>query len=418
VKETRPIGRSSGKRVVVDVPPSKSYTQRALVAAALAAGESTILNPSRSTDAITMAAALRAFGIGIDDRGDRLVVRGCGGRIPPGDRTIDAGNAGTCLRFLTAFAALAPGTTVLTGDRAMLARPARALVDALRQAGVDASCDDGHPPVVVRGGGLRGGCVALDASVSSQFLSALLLSAPYAAGPFEVRLTGALSSAPYVAMTAAVMSAFGASCTDDGRSFRVDSPRGYAATEFPVEPDVSSATYFGSAAAITRGAVLIRGLRPGTLQGDIAFFDLLREMGCAVTAGSDGLEIAGAPLRGISADMNALPDSVPSLAVTAAFASSPTTITNVAHLRHKESDRLLALTRELARIGASASVEGDAMTITPGVPRGATIETYDDHRIAMSFAVAGLATDGVSIVDPACVVKSFPGFWTELDKFT
>jgi 3-phosphoshikimate 1-carboxyvinyltransferase len=254
--------------------------------------------------------------------------------------------------------------------------------------------------------------------MSSQFLSALILAAPLAAGPVELRLTGPLSSAPYVAMTAAVMRAFGASCVDDRGSFRVEAPGGYTPSDFIVEPDASSATYFGSAAAVTRGVVLVRGLRPDTLQGDIAFFDLLREMGCGVTPVAEGLEIAGAELRGIDAGMNALPDSVPSLAVAAAFASSPTTISDVAHLRHKESDRLLALSLELGKIGAPASVSGGAITIVPGVARGATIETYDDHRIAMSFAVAGLATGGMSILDPACVAKSFPGFWTELEKFT
>lgn len=415
--ETRNIPRASRTRVAVDLPPSKSYTQRALVAAALADGESTILNPSRSTDSAAMVRALEAFGIGIDGRGDRLVVRGCGGRIAPGDRVIDVGDAGTCMRFLTAFSALAPGKTVLTGDRAIRTRPAGALVDALRSAGIDASCDDGHPPVTVIGGGNAGGTMTIDASVSSQFLSALLLVAPLASAPVEIRLTGALASAPYAGMTVEVMRRFGAGCATDGSAFRVDAPSGYTPSEFEVEPDVSSATYFGSAAAVTQGVVAIGGVRPDTLQGDIGFFGLLRRMGCGVNAVAGGVEVTGAPLAGIRADMNALPDSVPALAVTAAFASSPTTIANVGHLRHKESDRLLALSRELEKIGAAATVHGGDLTIVPGRRRGATIETYNDHRIAMSFAVAGLAIDGVSIVNPGCVAKSFPGFWTEIGKF-
>jgi 3-phosphoshikimate 1-carboxyvinyltransferase len=416
--ETLDIPKGSAVRVTVDLPPSKSYTQRALLAAALAEGESAILNPSRSTDTATMVRGLESFGIRIEDRGDRLVVSGCGGRIAAGDRVIDVGDAGTCMRFLTAFSALAPGKTVLTGDRSILRRPAGALVDALRSAGVDASCDEGRPPVTVRGGGVRGGTIPVDASASSQFLSALLLVAPLASGPVEIRLTGVLSSAPYAGMTLEVMRRFGAVCRIDGPSFRVDAPDGYAPAKFEIEPDLSSATYFGSAAAVTGAVVTVRGVRPDTLQGDFGFFTLLREMGCGVDVVTGGIEIAGAPLTGIRADMNVLPDSVPALAVTAAFASSPTTIVNVGHLRHKESDRLLALSRELGKIGAASTADGGDLTIVPGPRRGATIETYDDHRIAMSFAVAGLAIDGVRIVNPGCVAKSFPGFWTEIWKFT
>ncbi len=416
--EVRTIRRAVRERVVIDLPPSKSYTQRALIAAALADGESVILNPSASSDSLMMIDALRRFDIAISWRGNDLVIRGCGGTLPGGDRTIDVGNAGTCMRFLSAFAALAPGTTTLTGDGDMLRRPVGGLMEALGAAGVHASCDGRLPPVTVRGGTLSGGRVPLDATQSSQFLSALLLVAPYAERPLEIVPDGPLSSAPYVAMTMAVMRDFGVECGRSGPAYRVARPGRFSAREYTVEPDVSSAGCFAAAAAIARCTVSIPGVRRDTLQGDIALFSILGEMGCAVDVRDDDIAITGGELRGITVDMNALPDSVPALAVAAAFATSPTTVTNVAHLRHKETDRLHALATEIRRLGASATVTEGDLTVIPGGLRACEVETYNDHRIAMSFAVAGLAVDGVRIVNPDCVKKSFPGFWNELDKFS
>ncbi|HLF15181.1 MAG TPA: 3-phosphoshikimate 1-carboxyvinyltransferase [Bacteroidota bacterium] len=415
--EARAIRRAVREWVEIELPPSKSYTQRALIAASLADGESIIRNPSRSSDSLTMIEALRKFGIAIVDEGHSLTVRGGGGILRGGERTIDVGNAGTCMRFLSALAALAPGTTTLTGDGEMLKRPVLGLVRALRDAGADASCADRCPPVTVRGGNLAGGRVSLDASESSQFLSALLLVAPYSTGPLEIVVAGTLTSAPYIAMTLSVMRDFSVDCGHVGAVYRLEHPRRYAAREYTVEPDVSSATFFGAAAAITGCTVTIPGVRRDTLQGDIAFFTILREMGCAVVFRDRELVITGGILRGVRTDMNALPDSVPALAVTAAFASTPTTVTNVSHLRHKETDRLRALANELNRIGASATVAPAGIDILPGRLRGCEIETYNDHRIAMSFAVAGLKADGMRILNPGCVAKSFPGFWAQLEKF-
>lgn len=415
--EERSIRPAVRRDVTISLPPSKSYTQRGLVAAALADGESVIINPSRSDDSRTLAAALGEFGVTVTDLGDRLVVAGCGGRPAGGDRTIDVGNAGTCMRFLAAFASLAPGTTTITGDDAMLRRPVSALVGALRQAGVDAACDGDHPPVRVKGGPLPGGAVTIDPAASSQFLSALLLVAPFARHGLEVRIDGPLPSAPYVAMTVAVMDRFGVGCRHAGNSWHVTPGPRYRPAVWGIEPDLSAATVFGAAAAVTGATVRLPGIPARTLQGDIRFFGLIREMGCRVVTLEDGLEVTGGPLTGITADLNGLPDSVPALAVTAAFASTPTTITNVAHLRYKESDRLRALSTELRKIGAASGVDGGSLSVAPGPVRGAVIDTYDDHRIAMSFAVAGLAAPGMAVRNPGCVTKSFPGFWTELEKF-
>ncbi len=410
-----PAGRG---KVSVNLPPSKSYTQRALIAAALADGVSVVRNPSPSSDSVTMVRALRQFGIPIDELPGAFRIVGCAGRPPAGDRVIHVGNAGTCLRFLTGFSALVPGTTTLTGDPEMLRRPVSRLVEALRDAGVDACCETPYPPVTVRGGSPFGGRITLSASESSQFLSALLLIAPGCATPLEVTLTGSLSSAPYAAMTIALMRDFGVHISSDGSAYRLSRPGAYRGREYDVESDVSSATYFGAAAAITGNTVTIRGVRRDTLQGDIGFFPLISAMGCGVGFGDDDVTVSGGELRGVNADMNALPDSVPALAVAAAFASTPSTISGVEHLRHKETDRLSALHNELGKIGARTSVSGGEFTITPGPLRGAVVETYKDHRIAMSFAVAGLRLRGMRIIDPGCVAKSFPDFWTELDKFT
>ncbi len=415
--EPRLIRPAVRRNVAVDLPPSKSYTQRALIAAALADGVSVIRHPSPSSDSLTMVRALRQFGVGIDETHGALRIAGCGGRPPAGDRTIHVGNAGTCLRFLTAFSALVPGATTLTGDAEMLQRPVAPLVQALVEAGVDASCRDGFPPVTVRGGAPFGGRVALAADESSQFLSALLLVAPFCRTPLVMTLAGDLSSAPYVAMTIAVMRDFGVGAEAAGAAYRLATAGHYRAREYDVEPDLSSAAFFGAAAAITKSRVTIRGVRRDSLQGDVGCFLLLREMGCAVGFDADGVTVEGGTLRGITTDMNPLPDSVPPLAVAAAFASTPSAITGVAHLKRKETDRLSALCNELGKIGARAGVSGGTLTISPGPLRGAVIETYRDHRIAMSFAVAGLGLDGVRIVNPGCVAKSFPGFWTELEKF-
>lgn len=441
-----PVAVPPARRASVSValPGSKSYTHRALVAAALASGESVIRNPSRSTDALRMAGALRDLGARIDDGGGSFTVRGAGGIFRPGDRTIDVGNAGTVLRFVTALAALVPGVTTVTGDDDLLRRPVGALVRAMREAGIDASCRGGFPPVVVRGNGLRrprrgegdpgtealgigspgggvlrGGVLRLDNPESSQFLSALLLVAPFADSPLTVEAAGSLRSAPYVAMTAAVMREFGVSCDVSGGRFAPRHGARYSpAARYDVEPDLSAAAIFAAAAAVTRAAVRFPGLPPETLQGDARALDLLGVMGCAVERSGDGVSVTGGPLRGIDAEMGDIPDAVPPLAVTAAFAAGPTRIRNVGHLRHKETDRLSALETELRRIGAEATADGDDFVVVPRPLRAATIETYNDHRIAMSFAVAGLALGGMRIVNPGCVEKSFPRFWDELGKFT
>jgi len=419
-EEARPVYPAGHVDARVQVPPSKSYTNRALVAAALADGTSTLINPSECDDTRYLVSALEKFGISIRSSKGSIEITGSGGHphLPPGE--IYLGNAGTAMRFLAAFACLAPGETVLRGDEQMNKRPIGDLMDALRKAGIRCSSHDGFPPVKIQGGNFSGGIININSSVSSQFVSSVLLSAPYAKRTATLHLNGKLSSMPYVDMTLHVMRSFGARIDTPGPvTFTVDNTQHYIGHDFHIEADASSAAYFFAAAAVTGGRVKVTNLSLESLQGDIKFLNILQEMGCTVIKQDEMIELRGAPtgrLRAVEVDMNEIPDCVPTLAVLAAFARGTTAIGNVRHLRFKETDRLSALGRELTKIGARVEVGEDDLIIHPDKLRGAEIETYNDHRIAMSFAVAGLKTSGISIKNPSCVSKSFPDFWEVFSK--
>jgi 3-phosphoshikimate 1-carboxyvinyltransferase len=270
--------------------------------------------------------------------------------------------------------------------------------------------------VVVLANGLRGGTATVRGDISSQFLSGLLLAAPAADGPVTIEIEGPLVSRPYVQMTRAVMRAFGVDVESNDQldRFQIEAPTSYHACVFAIEPDASAASYFFAAAAVTGGEVTVEGLSAASLQGDVAFVDCLERMGCEVRRDSGSITVIGRPLAGIDVDMNAISDTVQTLAVAALFAAGPTTIRNVAHVRHKETDRIAALATELRKLGAQVDERDDGLTITPGALRPATIDTYRDHRMAMSFAVAGLRIAGVRINDPGCTAKTYPGFFDDL----
>jgi 3-phosphoshikimate 1-carboxyvinyltransferase len=395
------------------LPGSKSYTHRALMAAALAAGESVLTNALAAEDTELTAAALRQLGAGIDWQGTTIRVTGRAGRWLPSPLPIYLGNSGTSMRFLTALAALGEGEYFLTGTDRLCQRPLGELLEALGQAGVRAVSDrgDGCPPVRVTGG-LTGGKAQLSGAISSQYLSALLFIGPLAPKGLEIDITGELVSRPYVDLTLEVLGNFGISYYREGyRYFETPGGQSYLPREYEIEADASSASYFWAAAALTGGRVTITNLSLESSQGDAAFPEVLGRMGCAVESTPAGLTVRGGPLQGVTVDMATMPDLVPTLAVLAAFAAGDTVITGVAHLRHKESDRLAAVATELAKMGIAARETADGLVIRGGTPRGALIHTYNDHRIAMSFAVAGLRTPGVAIEDPECVAKSFPEFW-------
>jgi len=413
-KEIKPQDRI---QAVLTLPGSKSYTHRALVAASLAHGESLLTNALDAEDTRLTAQALERLGAGIEWQEDGVRVQGTGGRWQPVFGPIYLGNSGTSMRFLTALAALGQGEYRLTGSPRLCERPQGELLEALGQLGVKAHSErgDGCPPVIVQGG-LKGGRTRLSGAVSSQYLSALLFIGPLAPEGAEIEITGDLVSRPYVDLTLEVLGDFGISFFRLGyRYFQLPGGQRYLPQDYAIEADASSASYFWAAAALTQGRVTIANLTQDSCQGDVGFVEVLKRMGCRVYSGEDGLTVEGGPLQGIEVDMAAMPDLVPTLAVLAAFAVGETVITGVAHLRHKESDRLGAVAAELGKLGINAREIADGLVITGGQPRGAVIDTYQDHRIAMSFAVAGLQAPGMAIRDPDCVAKSFPEFW---DFFT
>ncbi|MCE5269209.1 MAG: 3-phosphoshikimate 1-carboxyvinyltransferase [Planctomycetaceae bacterium] len=405
-------------------PGSKSITNRALVCAALADRESVLTGALRSEDTDVMVDCLRRLGVPIrpGPTENSLSITGCGGRLPPSQTELCVANSGTTSRFLTAIATLGRGVYRLSGSPRMHERPIQDLLDALNQLGADALSErrNGCPPVVVRGRGLRGGQATIAGNVSSQFLSALLMAAPLADAPVELLLEGELVSQPYVEMTLKVMAAFGAVVhRAEATRFVIPAPQSYRASHYAIEPDASAASYFFAAAAITAGQVTVEGLTRKSLQGDIGFCECLRQMGCRVDDAPDRTTVTGAPLRGIDANMADISDTAQTLAVVALFAEGPTTIRGVGHIRHKETDRLHALAVELRRLGADIDERPDGLRITPPRRvRAATVETYNDHRMAMSFALAGLAVPGIKIRDPQCVGKTYPNFFRDLTKLT
>lgn len=413
------IKTTSRVHCTVEAPPSKSYTNRALVIAGLADGESRLEHPLFSDDTHYMREALKHYGISVTQKDQSLVVQGRSGVLQAPDAEIFVGNAGTAMRFLTTFAALAPGITRLDGDERMRERPIEDLLACLRAMGIKAESVNNNqcPPLVIHGGRIPGGDVKLAADKSSQFLTSVLLSAPYFENDTTVRIAGELTSKSYVDITLDIMKTFGIHVENESYSaFRVKAGQKYRAQVYPIEGDASSASYFFSAAAVTAGEVSVTRLNPHSVQGDLQFIDVLEKMGCRITKSSEKITLKGNPLRGISINMNSMPDVVQTLAVVALFADGPTTITDIANLRIKETDRIAALAGELTKLGAKVEAGSDFLVIHPGTYKSAEIETYNDHRMAMSFAVAGLRVPGVKIKNPECVKKSFPDFFDRFQK--
>lgn len=397
------------------VPGSKSITNRALVLAALAEGESRLEGVLHSDDTRHMRAGLEALGVRIEDvDATTLVVHGGRSRLRRPDRALFIGNSGTTVRFLAAVAALVDGPVRLEGDEAMSRRPIQDLVDGLRQLGVKVDCPTGCPPLTVHGGKLPAGRVSMPGGRSSQYFSALLLSGGAAEGDLEVAVEGRLVSRPYVEITRRMVADFGGRIDADGEGFVVRRAT-YRARTYAIEPDASSASYPFALAAATGGKITVPDLGTGALQGDYRFVDVLELAGAEVTreAGSTTVRGVGS-LRGVDVDMHDISDTVMTLAAIAPLASGPTRITNVANIRIKETDRLAAVVAELERLGQSVTHGQDFVTIESRPLRPAIVRSYSDHRMAMSFAVLGAAAGGVSIEDPSCVAKTYPGFWDDL----
>ncbi|MCB2184468.1 MAG: 3-phosphoshikimate 1-carboxyvinyltransferase [Desulfobulbaceae bacterium] len=419
MKEIRPLDHI---HATISVPGSKSITQRALIAAALADGKSTLLGPLASEDTAYTSAALKDMGITVDSSDTDWQITGCGGRIATPVKGIFLGNNGTATRFLTSVAALGNGSFTIAGEKRMEERPIDPLMEALAGWGVDIKSikGTGCPPLKIEANGIEGGQTTLPEGKSSQYLSSLLLVAPYARKKARLLVEGAVPSKPYVTMTLAVMKSFGIDVTagNDLKSFEIGQGT-YQPQTYQVEGDASSASYFFAAAAITGGTVTVSNVPKVSLQGDTALIKMLEQMGCHVSY-DKGITLTGPKeLRGVEVDMGDCPDVAPTLAVVASRAKGRTVIKNIEHLRIKECDRVNAVATELAKLGARVEEQKDALIIegidADSPMHGAEIETYNDHRIAMCFGVAGLVIPGITITNEKCVAKSFPDFWQRFE---
>lgn len=410
-------------------PGSKSLTNRALVLAALADGISELSNVLFADDTRAMLDGLGklGFGLEIDEAQGQARVHGAGGKIPAASADLYCKNSGTTIRFLSAMCTLGRGLYQLDGNERMRQRPIGALTGMLKQLGARAShpAAEGFPPIRVEADGLPGGVLQYGSEVSSQYLSAILQVAPYARHELRVDLVGPQTSWPYVAMTMQLMDHFG--CTpelvrdpDTHEPRQIIIPREkYQPTTYAIEPDASNATYFLAAAAIRPGAkVTINGLGKRSLQGDVGFADVLHQMGADLVFGKDFITLTGTDtLRGIEVDLLSMPDTAQTLGVVALFAKGPTTVRGLFTLRVKETDRVVALSNELKKLGATVEIDGDDLTIHPPASiTPAAIDTYDDHRMAMSFAIAGTRASGVTIRDVECTHKTYPNFFQDLER--
>ncbi len=434
--EIAPLSRPP--TATVRVPGSKSITNRALVLAALhsATTECELKEALCSEDTELMVASLHALGYTVEPHwvanplaveiGPMDAYRRNESNLsawPPRSADLFVANSGTSMRFLACLVSLGKGRYRLDGIPRMRERPIQDLLDALQAMGVNAYSEAGNgcPPVLVESSGfLKGEGTRVRGDVSSQFLSALMMVAPLACRkPASLLVDGPLVSKPYVEMTLAMMGQWGATWRQpkDGYIFTAESLNSFGNVKrYEIEPFASAASYFFAAAALMGGQVAVAGLPENSLQGDVHFVDVLAEMGCRVERGEEGITVHGGPLRGIDADMNDISDTVMTLAAVACFAEGPTTIRNVAHIRHKETDRLAALAAELRRVGAGVDEFADGLTITPRPLHGAEIETYNDHRMAMSMALIGLRVPGIVLKNPGCVAKTYPSFFADLEK--
>jgi 3-phosphoshikimate 1-carboxyvinyltransferase len=410
-------------QAAVRVPGSKSITNRALVLAVLSGQACELEGALQSEDTEVMLDSLGRLGFAVTVDWPAALIRvGVNTTqrvIPAAAADLFVANSGTTMRFLTALVALGHGHYRLDGVPRMRERPIEDLLAGLRQLGVHAYSERGNgcPPVIVEANGLPGGRAQIKGNTSSQFLSGLLMAAPLARAPLTICCDGSPVSLPYVLMTYEMMRQFGVDLVYAAPvDFSVPAPQKFGRAAYTIEPDASAASYFFALAAMTSGCVTVCDLPEVSLQGDVRFVDVLARMGCRVERCSAGWTIHGRPLHGIDVDMNDISDTVMTLAAVACFADGPTTIRNVAHIRHKETDRLAALATELRRVGAEVLEFADGLTIVPRPLHGAEIETYNDHRMAMSMALIGLRVPGIVIKNPACVAKTYPGFFDDLDN--
>ncbi len=415
------------KDAVVKVPGSKSISHRAVICASLASGSSVIGNVLKSDDVFYTIAGLEKMGAVIDEIEDNgFAVQGFNGVPAPFDKEIYLGNSGTSMRLLAGVACLGNSSYLFSGDKRMCRRPMDGLINALNMAGANAVSINGDkcPPVRISGKDAKGGSIILDCSKTGQYLSSVLISGALLKYGLDVHLPSFPVSSPYIDLTIDIMERFNVRAEKiDALHYRVPGNQKYQAGKFVVEPDLSNASYFWAAGAVTGTKIKVGNINKNSMQGDLRFLDILQQMGCRIDYDADGISVTGInngnnknrKLKSVDVDMSDIPDVVPTLAVVACFAEGTTTIRNIAHLREKECDRIDAVVSQLLKMGIKAEQGKDFLSVTGGVPSGAFIETFNDHRIAMAFSIAGLFVPGIEIENEKCVGKSFPTFWEVLD---
>jgi 3-phosphoshikimate 1-carboxyvinyltransferase len=418
-------GRTGPIYATVRAPPSKSYTHRALILAGLSNGISKIVGQLDADDTRITARALSALGVRILWEDNLITVNGTGGKLIASDLPIDIGDSGTSMRLLTAVCLLAQGEVTLTGSARMQERPIGPLVEALNVAGASIRYikTPGCPPLVITGI-LKGSDISIDGSISSQFISSLLIASPYAESDTRIILSKPAVSKPYIDITTDMMAKFGIPVSHPGPLvWSIPSHKKYLPTTYTIEGDYSSASYWFALAAISGGEVTVEGLNPKSVQGDRRLLDILSDMGCTISWSRCAADGCGAvtvsrtkALTGIDVDMSDCPDVVQTLAMVAALADTKTRITGIHHLRVKESDRIAAICDGLTTLGLSVSATDDEIIINPGTLHAGVIHPNRDHRTAMSFAILGSVVGGITILDAGCVTKSYPEFWEVFRK--
>ncbi|MBI2074562.1 MAG: 3-phosphoshikimate 1-carboxyvinyltransferase [Candidatus Levybacteria bacterium] len=404
----------------ISAPPSKSVTHRAIIIASLANGKSVIDNALIAEDTLRTIDALKALGVDIQRDGNKITINGSNGKLKAPAKPIFLGNSGSTMRMIAAVCALADGETTLTGEKRLCQRPVGELIDALNKIGIKAYSvnNNGCPPIKIKGGKISGGNIVIKGDISSQYISALLLVAPFAKESLTTKIDGELVSKPYVALTIDIMKTFCVNVQKNNfQNFTIEKGQQYKGKSYTIEGDYSSASYFFAAAAITNGSVTVKNLSVNSSQGDKYFLELLEKMGCYIKKEIDGFTVVGKKLNGIEIDMSDYPDIVQTLTVVAAFAKGTTKINNIGHLRYKESDRIETTIKELKKMGVKVNYDDKSLNIEGGNPKGTSIDTHNDHRVAMSFAIAALGAQGKTVIQNAEVVrKSYPAFFEDLQK--
>jgi len=416
------INKIRNTDVEVEAPPSKAHTLRALIISALADGVSTIRNPLLGQDQLNVIRCLKDLGVRIEQLKDCIIVHGSAGKFSPAVEKLDVGESGVGMNFLTSAICLSDKPIIITGCKRITERPILEVVNGMRQLGcrIEYLEKDGFPPIKIYPGGIKGGVAQIRGEKTSQYFSSIVISSPYAENSVTLKCVDEMTEKPYFDISLQMMELFGVKAQNDNyREIKIPNNKKYAGREITIEGDYSSASFFFLAAAICRAKVAVNGLNPGTVQGDKGFWTLIERMGCKVSQEKNGICVTGGELVAIEQDMSNLPDLVPPIAIAAAFAKGISRFTNIGHLRHKECDRLAVMASELNKMGVEAHCDEDSLIIEGTAKiHGGDIDPHNDHRIAMSFAVAGLVTGGQTISDEKCVAKSFPDFWEKFEVFT